>query len=120
MVVSLLLLVAGVAHAAQEITRPRLSSSVVEWPAVLATISKSEALHRVSGESESDVLTRINIASGRYLSGLAASPVPVLLPVDVVALLRDRGKMPDASRPANGEDSWLRPTQVLPRGPCRL
>ena len=120
MVVSLLLLVAGVAHAAQEITRPRLSSSVVEWPAVLATIAKSEALHPVSGESESDVLTRINIASGRYLSGLAASPVPVLLPVDVVALLRDHGKMPDASQPANGENYFygFHPPRFFLAGPA--
>jgi Peptidase family M23 len=98
-----LLLVAGVAHAAQEITRPRLSSSVVEWPAALAAVAKIDALGRMSGESDSDVLTRINAASGRYLSGVAASPVPVLLPVDVIALLRDHGKVPDTNQPANGE-----------------
>lgn len=107
MIVSLLLVVAGVAHGAQEIARPRLSSAVVEWPAALAAMSKIEGLKPNSGESEADVLARISAASGRYLFGIAASPVPVLLPADVVGLLRDQGKVPDAAHPVNGESYFF-------------
>ena len=119
-IVSLLLLVAGVAHAAPEITRPRLSSSVVEWHAVLAAIAKVEGFGRMPGESEAGVLRRINVASGRYLSSVAASPVPVLLPIDVVALLRDHGKVPDANQPANGESYFFgfHPPRFFLAGPA--
>jgi hypothetical protein len=103
LITALLSALTGFAHAAQEITRPRLSSSVVDWPAVQAALAKFEAVGPASGEREPDVLGRLNAASGRLLSNIAASPVPVLLPLDVVALLRDRAKAPGDGQSANSE-----------------
>ena len=99
----LLLFVTSVAHAAQEITRPRLSSAVVEWPSALAVLAKFEALRPPSGESEPDVLARLNAASARHLPNIAASSVPVLLPIDTVALLRDQANAPAEGQPAHSE-----------------
>jgi len=97
---SLLVLGAALGHAAQQIASPRLSAVTVQWQAALAALA-SEGL--APGESESERLARLNAASGRYLPDLATSPVPVLLPLDVAAVLRDQanGRADNAS---NGDD----------------
>ena len=102
-IIALLPGIVGIAHAAQEITRPRLSSSVVDWPAALTSIARFEAVGSTSVGREPEVLARLNAASGRFLSKIAASPVPVLLPLDVIALLRDQGNAPGDGQSANGE-----------------
>ncbi len=103
LIIGLLSLVTGFAQAAQEITRPRLSSSFVDWPAVQAALAKFEAGGPASRERELEVLGRFNAASGRLLSNIAASPVPVLLPLDMLSLLRDQANATGDGQPAKSE-----------------
>jgi murein DD-endopeptidase MepM/ murein hydrolase activator NlpD len=107
LIIALLSVVTGfadaAAYAAQEIMRTRLSSSVVDWPAAQAALAKFEAVGPASGGREPDVLGRLNAASGRLLSNIAASPVPVLLPLDVLALLRDQANASGDAQPAKSE-----------------
>src|SRR5712691_5912947 len=92
--VGLLLTVSGVAHSAPEATRPRVAASVIDWPAAVASLAQVEGLQAPSGKNKPDVLGRLNAATGRILPNIATSPVPVLLPFDIAAVLRDR---PNAS-----------------------
>lgn len=107
LVAGLLLALTCGAQAAPEITRPRLGTPVVEWSAAYTSIASVEALRPNKGQSEASVLKRINAASGRFLPSVAASPVPVLLPLDVVALLRDAGKAPEPGDAMTGESYFL-------------
>ncbi len=88
-----------------EMKNPRLSLAAIDW---------SEARAKVAGSAEPagagepattpDALTRLNAASEKILPNIAASPVPVLLPFDPAALLRDQapGAAGDASRYFSG------------------
>jgi hypothetical protein len=110
----------SVATAAPEITRPRLISAVVEWPEAHAVISKIEGLRASPRAREADLLKRLNAASGRYLPNIAASTVPVLLPFDAAAVLRDQGKTADTKDAPNGESyfSGFHPPRFFLPGPA--
>ena len=101
--VGLMFAVAVAAHAAPEIARPRPSPTVVEWDPALSALKNYEALRPASGHGKTDAIARLNAASGRILSNIAASPVPVLLPIDLGALLRDQAVAPKEGQSANGE-----------------
>src|SRR5437016_5019098 len=101
--VGLLLAASVAAHSAQEIVRPRPSVSVVEWSSALSELAKYGTPQRASQRANADVLVRLNRASGHILPNIAASPVPVLLPFDAAALLRDPIKAPDNGEPINSE-----------------
>jgi hypothetical protein len=79
-------------------TAPRLTSATVDWSAVRTALADLDPLK--AQENAPDVLTRLNAASGKLLPDIAASPVPVLLPFDTAALLRDaaQGTTGDASK----------------------
>ena len=91
------------AHAAQEIVRPRPVLTVVEWPSAISELAKYEALQTTPQLAKPDAITILNRASGRILPNIAASPMPVLLPFDVTALLRDQPKASDDGTPPNSE-----------------
>ena len=103
LVLGLLTAVGTAAQAAPEIVRPRLLGAVVDWPGAFAALGKVDGLRADNKESDSSLLARINKASEPYLPNVEASPIPVLLPVDVAAVLRDHGKASEPGEPPNAE-----------------
>lgn len=87
-----LFLIMAAAARAGEIQLPRLAHAVVDWPAALAAIAKIEGLSIAADDSETLRLRRLNDASAPYLPEVAASPVPVLAPLNIEAVLRNRAK----------------------------
>jgi hypothetical protein len=85
-------------------TSPRLTSASVDWSAVRAALADLDPLKAQDNASAPDVLTRLNAASAKILPDVAASPVPVLLPLDTAALLQDtaQGTTGDASKYLSG------------------
>ena len=78
--------------AAPEMKGPRITTSEVDWDA-----ARAEA---------ADAFAPLNAAAGKLLANVAASGVPVLLPFDTAAFLRDLGRNGAATRPT--------PTNTLP------
>ena len=88
------------ASAAEELKLPQLSFASVDWPAAIATVSGGDiglpaamsAKSRLANpvRKAPAVLVRLNGVMSQQFAGLAASPVPVLLPFDVDGLLRDQ------------------------------
>ncbi len=94
------LLLLGANAAAQEIKAPQISYLTVEWDAALTALNSNEALRRLPALSATaptppsnfGLLARLNQATSRDLPTIAASPVPVLLPVNLDAYLPDKPK----------------------------
>ena len=86
--------------AAQDVQLPHLSFAPIDWPAAIATLASVDAppASPMSSKSRSGganravpaVLTRLNGVMSQQFAGVATSPVPVLVPFDVDALLRDQ------------------------------
>jgi hypothetical protein len=99
-----LVLAAGVfAAAAQDMKSPRLAPAHVDWGAVAIELS---ALEAQKGGVAPELVAKLNRATGERFANIAASPVPVLLPFDTAAFLRDRAAASDtanasANAPAN-------------------
>jgi hypothetical protein len=86
-----LALAAGIASAvAQEMHSPRLSPVHVEWDAVAAELKATDAAEVVEPAATPQMMAKLNRATGERFANIAASPVPVLLPFDTAAFLRDR------------------------------
>ncbi len=84
-----LALVAGVMTAtAQDMKSPRISHAQVDWGAVGTELSMVAALE--PADSSVARLAALNHAMGERFANIGASPVPVLLPIDTAAYLRDR------------------------------
>ena len=107
------LLLAASAHgAAQEMRLPRLSFASINWPEAIATLPNDEAQptatlstrQRRAGVSRaaSPRLAQLNSAMSQIFAGLPSSPVPVLVPFDVAALLQDQ-----AAGTAGGIDRYF-------------
>ncbi|MBX9824726.1 MAG: M23 family metallopeptidase [Xanthobacteraceae bacterium] len=78
---------------------PELSYAQVDWPAAVASLADVEALGptvlanrtRLPGTRNSHpALARLNAVMSAHFAALTSSPVPVLLPFDVAARLRDQ------------------------------
>jgi hypothetical protein len=83
-----LALAAGIAAAAaQDMKSPRISLVHVEWDAVAAELKTTDAVEPTAAP---ELMARLNGATGERFANIAASPVPVLLPFDAAAFLRDR------------------------------
>jgi hypothetical protein len=93
------------AAAAQEMRSPRISPVHVEWAAVAAELGAADALGPADAP---DLLAKLNRATGETFANIAASPVPVLLPFDMAAFLRDRAAS-TAQPPAAETDSAATP-----------
>jgi ketosteroid isomerase-like protein len=97
------LLLFATAAAAQEIKAPHISYLPVDWDAALAALHADAAVRRLpaapalspsDADSDRALLARLNAATGRFLPKIAASPVPVLLPVKLDALAGDNAGGP--------------------------
>ena len=104
-----LALVAGMTlAAAQEMKAPRISHPTVDWSAVVSDLNASDAFRPAPEDGDgapvaanSDPLGTLNgVLAGRF-PGLAGSVVPVLLPFDTAAFLRDRADGKAATEPGS-------------------
>ena len=95
----LILVLSGAAGGAQEMRGPRIVGAPVDWSAALDALSVDEPsetaasarpLRARANRSMPPALARLNAAMGQRFPALAQSPVPVLLPFDTDAYLRDR------------------------------
>ena len=98
----LLLALLSVPGAAQQMKPPRLSFAQVDWPAAAATLADVEVLRPTAiaaafrpaqagaTRTADRALARLNAVMAQRFTGLAISPVPVLLPFDTDALMRDQ------------------------------
>ncbi len=102
--------------AAHEMSAPRLTSAQVDWTAALRALAVNETLRDAASAASyrpvrrqsyaprvPPVLGRLNAATAPRFPGIARSPVPVLLPIDTDALLRDL----DAGRADGGDAPYL-------------
>jgi hypothetical protein len=99
-IAGVVLAVSLAAAAAEGMKSPRISQAVVDWDAIDAELSEIEALEPSAASTEKDRTTaaaaravrlkRLNRAMDERFAGIAASPVPVLLPFETVADLRER------------------------------
>jgi hypothetical protein len=72
---------------APEMKLPRVSISKVDWTSARTALASFDTL--VSHDNETDMLTRLNAVTAKAFADIATSPVPVLLPFDTAAYLRD-------------------------------
>jgi murein DD-endopeptidase MepM/ murein hydrolase activator NlpD len=73
---------------------PRMASVEVDWDAArlaLAGFDQIATHDDAGGAGPPDALARLNAATEKIFPKIAASPVPVLLPFDTAAYLRDQG-----------------------------
>ena len=88
----------GIASAgAGEMRPPRISPVAIDWGEVFARLqSLDEGTSTVEQQSKhapasaADAISRINRATAQRFSNIGTSPVPVLLPFDTSAFMRDR------------------------------
>ncbi|MGD0024018.1 MAG: M23 family peptidase, partial [Xanthobacteraceae bacterium] len=83
---------AGVAQdVAPEMKSPRVLSADVDWGAVRAALADFAPLGSQddSGGATTDAVARLNEATKKIFPKIGVSPVPVLLPFDTAAFLRD-------------------------------
>jgi murein DD-endopeptidase MepM/ murein hydrolase activator NlpD len=98
---------AAAQEAAPQLQSPRVSAADVDWSAVRAALADLDPLISqgdAGGGSSPDALTRLNAATAKVFPKIAASPVPVLLPFDTAAYLREAavGTAGDNSRYLSG------------------
>src|SRR5262245_62422629 len=84
----LALLIAGAAPA-QEMNSPHISVAKVDWDAAAASIADKPA------GTPAEAFARRNTAAGISFPGIAGSSVPVVLPYEVDAFIKDRRANPD-------------------------
>jgi hypothetical protein len=75
-----------------EMKSPRVSSEEVDWRAVNSAVSDLSPLLTEGGSdgAKADALARLNEATQSVFPNIAASPIPVLLPFDTAAYLKDK------------------------------
>jgi murein DD-endopeptidase MepM/ murein hydrolase activator NlpD len=115
--ITALTLAIGIAAAAaqdvaQEMKSPRVSAVLVDWDALIPELqtldgpnapqSRPEEGSKVPLSAAADIIALVNVAAGERFANIAASPVPVLLPFDTPAFLRDRAGAPHASQAEAG------------------
>jgi murein DD-endopeptidase MepM/ murein hydrolase activator NlpD len=103
--IAALLLVVATGAMAQDMKPPRITVTRVDWDAVAATLAAIEPLQAAQARVEAakdkpdtakpndamaTKLAQLNAATAKLFPNIAASPVPVLLPLDVDAFLRER------------------------------
>src|SRR6266487_879102 len=99
-IASLALAVGVAAAAAQDMKSPRIAPTRVDWDAVAVELGALDPAKTAVGMPE--LMAKLNRATGERFANIAASPVPVLLPFDTAAFLRDRaaaGGAADAGDP---------------------
>jgi len=87
---------------ALEMKLPHISVAEVDWASVRTALAGFDTL--ASHDDETDVLMRLNAVTAKAFADIATSPVPVLLPFDTAAYLRDaaQGNAGDATKYLSG------------------
>jgi hypothetical protein len=104
-----LALAAGIAvAAAQDMKAPRIAHFAADWNSVTAELRASEAFRSPPDDGDgapvaapADPLGDLNRAVAERIPNIAASVVPVLLPFDTAAFLRDRADGKAATEPGS-------------------
>jgi hypothetical protein len=100
-IASYALAVGVAAAAAQDMKSPRIAPTRVDWDAVAVELGALDPAKPALAAP--DVIAKLNRTTGERFTNIAASPVPVLLPFDTAAFLRDRTAVPEtAGASANG------------------
>jgi peptidase M23-like protein len=108
----LALAAAVLAAPAQEMKSPPISPTHVDWNAVAVDLAattlgaaasdpESSPPPAISPAAAAELIASLNRATGERFVDIAASPVPVLLPFDTAAFLRDRAGKAAADGGAN-------------------
>lgn len=107
---ALLLACLGASAAAEDMKPPQLSYAKVDWAEAVATLAGIDQLKPLAtplmsraAHSMPRSLARLNNVMSPRFPGIATSPVPVLLPFETAALLRDQA----AGDPGDGDDRYL-------------
>ena len=112
MVAGLLLAMDCTGGAAQEMKPPRQTFAQADWPAAIASLGTTEGvrpwavrLHHLGSRHGGSTATlgRLNSLMAQRFTGIAGSPVPVLLPFDIEALKNDLAGDDGAA----GDDRYL-------------
>jgi Peptidase family M23 len=114
-----LALAAGITvAAAQDMKAPRISHAQVDWDAVTAELQTTDAFRGAVDDGDgaaippvADPLGVLNRAVAARFPNIAASAVPVLLPFDTDAFLRDRENHPG---PADAAPNYLSGFESVP------
>jgi hypothetical protein len=96
------LCVAGLAEAG-EMQPPRIARADVDWAGAaqaVGAVVASRATDAAATPNVATAMARLNAATAARLPGLAQSPIPVLLPFDIDAYMRDRTATPPQVGPA--------------------
>jgi len=106
------LFAAAVAAQADELQRPRVIISKVDWDAA----AKSVAGHPAS--SSDDVFAALNKLLGPRFTGVDKSSVPVLLPVDIASLRKDSETAAESAANSDKYFGEFRPSKFFLAGPA--
>jgi murein DD-endopeptidase MepM/ murein hydrolase activator NlpD len=108
---------------------PRITRAEVDWDGAAQQLGEIAPLRAVHASAEAGIggraIDRLNAAVAERLPGIASSPVPVLLPFDVEAWLRDRAagvpadpEADPASAPADKYFAGFGPPAFFAPGPA--
>jgi hypothetical protein len=88
-----------------ELRRPSLSFAHVDWDAARGALAAIDP----RGSAAPDAVTLLNSANDGIFSNIASSPVPVLLPFDTAAFLRDanQGAANETSKYLSGSPAFF-------------
>jgi len=113
-----LALLIGSAAPAQEMKSPHISVAKVDWDAAAASIADKPA------GTPAEAFARLNAAASISFPGIGGSSVPVFLPYDVDAFIKDRAANPEPPQENAVENadrfmqSGFRPTKFFVTGPA--
>src|SRR5262245_64149503 len=111
-IAGLALAVGIAAAAAQDMKSPRIAPTHVDWDAVAGEL---DALDLPKPVVVPELMAKLNRATGERFANIAASPVPVLLPFDTAAFLRDRAAAdPAAANATAPADNYLFGFNAMP------
>src|SRR5262245_5830518 len=111
-IAGLALAVGIAAAAAQDMKSPRITPAHVDWDAVAVEL---DALDLPKPVVMPELMAKLNRATGERFANIAASPVPVLLPFDTAAFLRDRAATDPAAASATAPaDNYLFGFNAMP------
>jgi murein DD-endopeptidase MepM/ murein hydrolase activator NlpD len=99
---------------AEEMRPPRLTYIHSDWSVVAADL---RAYQTAEPAEQASAIARLNRATGDLFPDIAASPVPVLLPFDTAAFLKDRAAEV-ADRPIDDYLSGFHPSPFFLSGPA--
>lgn len=124
-IAAILLLHSAAGAPAQEIEAPEITFRAPEWDTVIAALDGVEALRKLPSAPATanpplpdlDLLARLNAATGKDFPDIAASPVPVLLPLNLEAYQRGKTDGRAGNQPDTESFSGFRASKFFLAGP---